>query len=153
MKLKQIKLFNKDTLTQEDCKKIFAIGGLWSHYLDKKYEDKKYFVVDKWYGVLNGGGGSSHCSSWNDPNYSDERYIRTHHGVEITTEIGTGHIIRIYPEGKLSCNIFREKGDVKSWSKDKGYEHYLENQWKPEYPCNQIDLIQLYVDLGFYTFE
>ena len=48
MKLKQIKEFNKETVTNEIAYQIFAIVGKWNSYLKAEYIAKGMEVKERW---------------------------------------------------------------------------------------------------------
>jgi len=152
MKLKQIKPFNSETLTQDVVCAIIAVGGLWKAYNRDDYKSRIHTVTDQWYGVCK--GSTMHSSDWNHPDFTYRDYVRTHHGVEINSAVNS-HQFRIWPTGKLSAHHRRtpEIGEFihKTVSRDGTYESI--ESLTPEYPCDQMALVQVYLDLGFYTIE
>lgn len=147
MKLKQIKEFTAETITQDFAAQISSLT-IWNHYKDKNYKDRGFTVVDgEPKGVLKNGGGSMH--PWNEK-YSD-RYIKTATGVEITTCLND--TVRIFEDGRIFAR-WRENDhgeyDYIARNKKTGIESPMSNSVNRS---NEIEIVQLYLDHGFFTIE
>jgi len=151
MKLKQIKEFNKETVTNDIAFEIFAIAGCWNHYREEKHKSKGFEATEKFYGQ--GKGSRLHSDSWNNPNYTQEGYVRTYQGLWLIPNKITAHQFSLDKDGSVTCWNIHKKGDLRGWSLETGYEYYDEFSMKLEYPAHQIELLQLYLDYGFYTIE
>lgn len=153
MKLIQIKEFNKETVTNEIAYQIFAIAGNWKNYLKQEYIDKGFECEERWYGSSTDGRSSSYNNNWNTPNYTEKGYVRTFQGLTLTPIKSTYHRFHLNKDGGITCYNVHEAGSLKSWNITTGEEFYEKFIMNLEYPANQIKLIQLYLDLGFYTIE
>lgn len=150
MKLVQIKEFRKDNLTNEFVFNLFAIAGLWNHYTEVKRIEKGYEVKEVWCG--RNKGVSSHSEDWDNPEFQEGTLIRTFDGLRLKPLCGTSHEFRLWSDGHINAYNVNKKGDLKSVGSE-GIKYYEEDSHKLEYPCNQIQLIQLYLAHKFYTIE
>ncbi len=160
MKLIQIKEFNTQTLTPEIAYQIFAIAGLWGSYNSPERIKTGMEVEERWFGKRNEGGGGNHQKAWNNPNFTLDGHTRTYVGLSLKPLCGTSHKFYLDKSGKISCFNIHQKGDFRSGytgDKTRGIpahtEYYDKFTINPEYSCDQIKLLQLYLDLGFYTIE
>ena len=157
MKLKQIKEFNSENISEEFAAELCALIGLQSAW--KNYEKGNGFTIkDEWYGKSK--GSSSHADVWNNPDHSDGDYVRTHNGVDITVNRSPGHRLRIFEDGRGIMYSSHSKGDIKSaYTGDSSrgispsIEYFDKHETYHEYPCSAFKLMQLYLDNGFYTVE
>jgi hypothetical protein len=88
---------------------------VWNHYSDVKYqEEDKIEIVESWYGKKK--GGSSYNSYWNNPNHTEEGYIRTLGSINITfSRSDFITIITISVSGNISCHgYYTDKNETKS---------------------------------------
>jgi hypothetical protein len=153
MKLKQIKEFNKETVTNEIAYKIFAVAGLWNAYSREEYISRGFECEERWCGQRIGGGGSNHQAAWSNPDFKQEGYERTFEGLTLKPIDSTPHKFHLNKDGRVTVYNVHEKGSWKGWSSKDGDEYYDKFEMNLEYHCNQIKLMQLYLDLGFYTVE
>lgn len=145
--IKQIKEFKSENITQEFAAELSALL-VWNHYRDNEYKSRGFTVKDaEPIGVLKNGGGS--CSPWRESD--SDRYIKTHNGVEITTCLND--TVRIFPDGN-AFGRWRESDNAEyeyiSRSRIDGTERKLYN---PVGLSNQVKIVQLYIDHGFFSIE
>lgn len=156
MRLKKVKEFNSDSITQDIAAELFALIGLQSYWKKAEVKDKGYTIKDLWHGVLPNGAGSSMSSDWEVPGYTDGIHLREHNGVEIKMnwEIGKEgkHYLIIDKNGRGIVYIYHRPSELKSiiGSEVKIYEDFTSYT---EYPCNPIKLVNFYFEHGFYTVE
>ena len=91
---------------------------VWNHYSEKKYQDESCIeITEDWCGKFD--GGSSHTHKWDDPNYSEEGYVRTLNAIVITFK-RSDYITHIY--------IYCERGNINTFGsyieKSNKYPHY-----------------------------
>lgn len=146
MKLKQIKEFTAENITQEFAAQISSLT-IWNHYKDKDYRDRGFTVVN---GIPKGIKSGGSCYPWSD---DDEKrgYIKTPTGVEITTCLND--TVRIFKNGNV-ISRWRENDhgeyDYITRNKHTGDES---KSWHTICISNQVEIVQLYLDHGFFTIE
>ncbi len=146
MKLKQIKEFNQSTVTQDFAAEMFALC-VWNHYRDEKYKSKGFRIAAGTpIGVMKGGSKSP----WEDED-AKRGFIKTATGVKMYSALED--MVRIYQDGHVMAH-WREN----SYSE---YDHITRNKETGEempsfkaIPITQFpEIIQLYLDHGFFTIE
>ena len=144
MKLKQIKEFTQFNITQDFAAELAALT-IWNHYRDDEYKNRGFEIVNtRPEGVLKGGGGSK--SHW-----EEDKYVKTATGVEITTCLHD--VVRVFKNGHVMAR-WRE-------STVGEYEYITRNvrSGKETSSINtisitrQTQIVQLYLDHGFFTIE
>ena len=159
MNLKQIKDFTSETITQELAAQLFAIVGLQKAFNKEKYKGT-FTVEEEWKGRALNHNGGTYSDDWKDPNYTREGYERVRDGVTITCSEVPSHKCRIWSNGRGQMYIFHKKGEIRSHytgDSSRGIppktEYYEEFTSYHEYSSDPIQLIQLYINNGFYTIE
>ena len=152
MKLKQIKEFNKETVTNDIAFEIFAIVA-WNHYKEEKYKSQGFEVEEEFYGQSTRGTTQMHSTNWNNPEYKLEGFERTFSGLKLIPNCGTSHQFYLNKNGKIDCWCVHNKGDIRGYNPETGFEYYDKFSKKREMQYNFLKLIQLYLDYGFYTIE
>lgn len=101
-----MKLITKN-ITLESVKKSkywdLIASLVWNHYSEKRYQDESAIEMkEDWFGkALN---GSTHSSKWDDPNYSEEGYVRTLNAIVIKfTRTDYVTYIYIHADGNIYC--------------------------------------------------
>lgn len=128
-----MKLIATKNITLENVKKsnyweLIALV-VWNHYREKKYQDEsKVQIIEQWYGKSN--GCSSHSDQWNNPNYSENKFVRTLDKIKIiftrsdyTTFIGidveTGNVsyYAIFNDknNDRTPNLYPQSIDLMNW--------------------------------------
>lgn len=154
MKLQQIKAINASTVTPEMAECLFNIIGL----LRTKPETILFLKEDYWGRADNGNGGSSR-SEWNDPEFKQDGYTREFRSLHISRQRDNGQdLCIIWANGRGQMYNYYNKGALRSFysgDKSKGIpskEDFFEEFTSfHEYGCDPIELIQFYLDNGFYT--
>lgn len=154
MKITLLKPFTSENITQDMAAELFALVGLQKMWKSPDVRAKGYIIKDEWWGKDINGNGGSFSSKWYDPNYTEDKCIRTHNGVSITLGYELDregkHMLRIWEDGRAIMYSSHKKGDVKSWSNGE-YEYYNKYTSYHEYACSAVKLMQFYLDNGFYT--
>ena len=144
--LKQIKPFNKETVTQEIAAEICAIA-CWNHLNEERF--KNQFVITDAIpkGVLKTGRGSIH--PWDES--KSDRYIKTATGVHINPPIRMK--ARIFEEGEVIVTYLKEESNpykTVKINKETGHEREITVYGHMNF---QIKLVDYYLKTGFYTTE
>jgi len=147
MKLKQIKEFTSLTISQEFAAQISALA-VWNHYKDDEYKSRGFTLKNTSpKGVLKSGGGSK--SPWEDSD--SDKYVKIATGVEITTCLND--TVRIFEDGNV-ISRWREnnigKYDYITRNLNTGEES---KSWHTITISNQVAIVQLYLDHGFFIVE
>lgn len=147
MKLIQIKEFNKETVDEELAFELASLC-VWNHYNEERFK-KKGITIEN--GTPKGvkEGGSTH--PWRDQ-LEEKGYVKTLTGVEITTFLEDK--IRIFEDGRI---LFHWRTN----SPHSEYEYISRHRAtgkkrkaiKPTYAPNPIEVVQLYLDYGFFIFK
>ena len=146
MKLIQIKEFNTETVTQEIAAEIGAIL-CWNHLNEDEY--RKQVIIENAgpIGRAKDGNGSIH--PWDEAR--KELYFKEEDGVEIQNPCSTririfknGHAIGAYTANKYS------EYDYLSRNRKTGKERLVDREVGHG---NQLRLVQLYIDFGFFKVQ
>lgn len=149
MKLKQIKEFTVETVTEDFAAELCSLVA-WSHLNEQRYKNQHPFtiVAGEPKGVLKTGGGE--CYPWKPERANLYNKVET--GVEIEISI-TRQRARLWEDGRVHCYYKKESpSDWEYFSRHipTGEERQLDNL---NYPANPVELVQLYIDWGFFTYE
>ena len=77
-----------ENITLENVKKsnyweLIAIL-VWNHYREEKYKDESQVeITESWYGQAMDHEGSSHSTSWDNPDHKEKGYIRKLGSIDI----------------------------------------------------------------------
>lgn len=123
--MRQLKQFNPDTVTPEVASLIMGVVA-WNHLAEPKYAGA---VTVEDAGFVGTRGGGSH-SPWHD-GLASQGYVKTQNGVTLRCKT-TGHTARLFPDGGIIVHTSNEK---------------------PEMHPSQVELVDLYVRLGFLAFD
>jgi len=102
---------------------------VWNHYSEKKYQDESCIEIkESWYGKGE-QGSSSHTIQWDNPLYSDEKFIRT-----------LGQIVIVFKRSDYVTYIYIDLGGNVHC-----FGQYLNN--KEEFKVPNYDGIQRNLDI------
>ena len=144
MELKQIKAFNKKTVTQEIAAEICAIA-CWNHLNEDRFKNQFVITDATPKGILKTGGGSIY--PWDES--KSDRYIKTATGIHIKTPIRMK--ARIFEKGEVIVTYLKEKNNpykTVKIHKESGAEREI---IVPGHMNFQINLVDYYLKAGFYT--
>ena len=148
MKLVQIKEFSAETISVQMAAEIAALT-CWNHLNEKDYVDRHTVENAEPKGVLKKGGGGRH--PWVDDKHA-HLYDKTATGVIIHTPVNSR--VRVFEDGEINAYYSREKGESEYETITRHIPSGKETQYlKPCYPNRRIELMQLYLDNGFYTVQ
>lgn len=91
---------------------------VWNHYSEKRFqEESKIDIKEDWYGKCNNGG--SYAQRWNNPNFSEEGYVRTLNSIVITfTRNDYITYIYIHVDGNIHCfGKYTNKKDIEEYKR------------------------------------
>lgn len=151
----RIKEFKTGNITQEQAAELCALVGLNRLWKSKDIVEQGFEIEDCWYGKGE-RGTMSFSSSWKNPNYNVEGFVRVHDGVII--KINNKVSLRIMSDGRAIMYTRYEKGDIKAYYSGNSLrgippstEYFENDETFHEYPCSAIQLVELYIKFGFYT--
>lgn len=165
MKLIQLKPFNAETITPDIAAKIMALVGLQKMFDSEAWKKDGFTITNECtYHVYDANGKLHHIQNFNRLNgfFGNGGFTikEISYGVTVICNYLPNYKLRIWENGRAIQYHFVKKGDwISGYSgnKEKGIppsnEYAKENKSSYEYPCDQVELIQLYLDLGFYTIE
>lgn len=142
----QKKEFNTKNITQKIAAEIMALVA-WNHLREDRFANS--FVITQEYQHINRDGPGTRTSS-----IGGEGFIREEHGVTLYSPT-TKQYVRIWPDGDWKC--YYKTNEIPSEYKyiiegKNGYRRE-ETQRDTGHGLNQVKLISLYIQLGFYKYE
>lgn len=154
--LKQVKPFNKETVTQKVAAEIMALAA-WNHLNEKRFANT--FSIKNEYKLVGKDGGTLICSD-SEKEYLKKTYPHydlVNNGVEIYSPT-TEQYVRVWADGDWNCTIRTQQGRFK----DSEYKRFTRNMKTGEESeefirdsgngLNQVKMIELYLKLGFYEY-